>query len=100
MQFFSEKFLCGIEGIRQDIFFSKLLQLHDNLGGIYYRTLAGAIYYLSDAGWGNPSPTQTGQRSGELIAKGGLFSSKLMDVILCTLRRAFACSLPTERAVP
>ena len=42
MQFFSEKFPCGIEGIWQDIFFSKLLQLHDNLGGIYNRALAGA----------------------------------------------------------
>ena len=25
-----------------------------------------------DAGLGKPSPTQTGQRSGELIAKGGM----------------------------
>ena len=42
MQFFSEKFPCGIEGIWQDIFFSKLLQLHDKLGGIYNRALPGA----------------------------------------------------------
>ena len=37
----------------------------------------GASFYVggagkTDAGSGAPSPTQTGQRSGELIAKGGV----------------------------
>ena len=54
MQFFSEKFPCGIDGIWQDIFFSKLLQLHDNLGGIYNRALAGAIYYRTLPGASRP----------------------------------------------
>ncbi len=60
----------------------------------------GGFLRLTDAASAKASPSQTGQRSGKLIAKGGVSPIEYLEVVLCTLRRAFACSLPKRWISP
>lgn len=51
-------------------------------------------YRQMDAGSGKPFPTQTGQRSGELIVKGG------MQAILCKMRYIVGSEKPSRASLP